>query len=415
MPDEMLDIDAAKVVRRLSNFGHQAYLVGGSVRDTLFGVKPKDFDVATSASPGEVKRLFRNCRLIGRRFRLAHLLFRNQKIIEVATFRRSPTSEDDVSSRHAAENLFGGPADDAIRRDFTINALMYDVRRRELHDYVGGIQDIEAGVLRTIGDPNRRFLEDPVRIIRAVKFAERLSLAMDPDMSAAARAHAHLVSQCAPARLVEEIYKILRSGRAAACFQQLFAFGVLSSLMPNLHNALSNGVSATAMSIVTKADEINRRNRRPLSDVTMLSALLYPFLKSTMSEKGDTSAKIQKRVVELVQPMTFPRRCIAMVRHILGAQKRLVSGPKTARARRILDREYAFDALDFMMLIAEDDNLMARHAEWLKLGRRRRVGRGRDDNCTYQKKRKPRRRASRRRRTDPNKAPQEQSVENNPN
>jgi poly(A) polymerase len=406
MPEEMLDFDAAKVVKRLSRFGYDAYLVGGSVRDTLFGVKPKDFDVATSALPTEIRRLFRNCRLIGRRFRLAHLIFRGNKIIEVATFRRNPTSEDDISGRHAAENLFGGPADDAIRRDFTINALMYDVGRREIHDYVGGIEDIEARVLRTIGDPNRRFLEDPVRIIRAVKFAERLTLAIAPEMLEAARAHAHLVRECAPARLVEELYKVLRTGRAAACFRQLHELGVLKGLMPHFDACLDEADPVSVWETLDKADDATRR-LGVLSDVTTLSALLYPFAKDILTEKGDTAAKIQKRVQELLFPMTFPKRCIAMVRQILTAERKLSIGPKTAKIRRILDRDYALDAIDFMGIIAKDDAEAARHAEWLKLAKRRRITRG-GEKCEFQKRK--RRRPRRRPRTAPA-ASEDQMVE----
>ena len=395
MPDEMLDIDAAKVVRRLSRFGHDAYLVGGSIRDILFGVKPKDFDVATSALPTEVKKIFRNCRLIGRRFRLAHLLFRNNKIIEVATFRRNPTSEDDVSTRHAAENLFGGPADDAIRRDFTINALMYDVERKEIHDYVGGIADVEQRLLRTIGDPNRRFLEDPVRIIRAVKFSRKLSLTMSPDMVDAARAHAHLITECAPARLVEELYKVLRTGRAAECFKQLHAFGVLAVLLPAFNEALSHSDEDAVFGALTRADKTMRRVGS-LSDVTMLSAMLYSFSKPILDEKGDAAAKIQRQVQSLIAPMTFPKRCIAIVRQILTAQRRLSLGPKTAKQRRILDRDYALDAIDLMGIVAETDDERAVHAAWLRLVRKRRITRGVEKCGFIKKKRRPRRRRSRR-------------------
>lgn len=398
MPDEMLDIDAAKVVRRLSRFGHDAYLVGGSIRDTLFGVKPKDFDIATSALPAEVKRIFRNCRLIGRRFRLAHLLFRNNKVIEVATFRRNPTSEDDVSIRHASENLFGGPADDAIRRDFTINALMYDVERREIHDYVGGIADIEKRLLRTIGDPNRRFLEDPVRIIRAIKFSKRLSLRMAPDIVEAAYTHARLINECAPARLVEELYKVLRTGRAAECFKQLQAFGVLAVLMPAFDEALNQTNGDGVFTVLAKADKITRRGRH-LSDVTMLSAMLFPHVKHILNEKGDTAAKIQKQVQTLLSPMTFPKRCIAIVRQILTAQRRLNIGPQTAKQRRILDRDYALDAIDLMDILNETDEERAIHTAWMRLARKRRIARSVEKCGFVKKKRRPHRHRARKPRT----------------
>ena len=201
---ERIDPDAVKVLKRLTRHGHTAYLVGGGVRDLLLGRAPKDFDIATSARPGEVRRLFRNCRVIGRRFRLAHILFAGGKIIEVATFRRDPRDareeveeegELDVErpSAHALrgddadllirqDNTFGDPHEDAIRRDFTINGLFYGLDRDEVIDYIGGVTDLRTGVVRTIGEPDVRFREDPVRILRAIKFGARLGLGSAPDV-----------------------------------------------------------------------------------------------------------------------------------------------------------------------------------------------------------------------------------------
>lgn len=365
IPEDMIDFDAAKVVHRLSRFGYDAVLVGGCVRDILFGVRPKDFDVATSALPREVKRLFRNCRLIGRRFRLAHLLFKKGKIIEVATFRRSPTSEDDISDRHAAENLFGGPADDAIRRDFTINALMYDVNRREIHDYVGGLQDIQARRLNTIGDPDRRFIEDPVRIIRAVKFRQRLDLELAPKVEEAMRAHAHLVAECAPARLVEEVYKVLATGKSARCFEQLYDCGVLGHLMPGLTNAIAATEDPTGIWRCLAQKDAKVSPAAHPSEVVMLATLLYPFCRSILQDKGDLPSKLHPLINDLLHPMAFPKKCVAAVRQIVAAQRTFSGPPKTQRIRRILARDYAADALDLMEIVAEDDETRALHAQWL--------------------------------------------------
>ncbi len=383
-----------KVVRRLVRYGYDAFLVGGCVRDLLFNQRPKDFDVATSALPGEIRRLFRNCRLIGRRFRLAHLFFKNQKIIEVATFRRNATSEDDISSRHAAENLFGGPADDAIRRDFSINALLYDVKRGEIHDYVGGLADINARTLNTIGDPDRRFPEDPVRIIRAIKFAVRLDLQIAPEVIRAIREHAPLIAECAPARLVEEIYKILRTGKATRCFQDLHRYGVLQSLMPNLATEIDDAaLSPELWSVLEKADA-KIRARRPLSDALMLTALVYPHCVAEYQKTGDLSARIHERIHELLFPMTFPKRCLAMIRQILMAQRRLTSGPGTKRARRILERDYAFDAVDFLEIVAEDKRAKQLHSEWRRaMGKRPRT---KTDQRRCDRQGAPRRRRRRR-------------------
>src|SRR5687767_11011094 len=181
LEEDAIDADAAKVVRRLERSGYQAYLVGGCVRDLLLGGRPKDFDVATSARPDDVRALFRNCRIIGRRFRLAHVLFGGGKVVEVATFRRNPGEPDvDEDLLIRSDNVFGEAHEDALRRDFTINALFYDLDRRQVLDWCGGMPDIERRTIRTIGEPVVRFREDPVRILRAVKFAARLDLGIDP-------------------------------------------------------------------------------------------------------------------------------------------------------------------------------------------------------------------------------------------
>jgi poly(A) polymerase len=379
IPEAMLDWDAVKVVRRLARFGFEAYLVGGCVRDILFGRQPKDFDVATSALPSEVRRLFRNCRLIGRRFRLAHLLFKKGKIIEVATFRRSATEEDDVSSKHAAENLFGGPADDAIRRDFTINALMYDVAKKEIHDYVGGLQDIEDGRLATIGDPNRRFLEDPVRIIRAAKFSGRLNLTVDQQMLDAMSRYAPLVIECAPARLVEEILKLLRSGSSCECFNLLLNVGVLKELMPVLaRKILENGTSETSWRVLKRMDA-KIQDGDHVSEATMINALIYPCCCHVLEEGGDVADNFEAALQELLKGMKFTKRHVLHVRQAFLAQRRLASSPSTRRARRILDRDYAADALDLKELTCECEKDRELHSMWLKafMDRKRGAGTGR--------------------------------------
>ncbi|HEV8245444.1 MAG TPA: hypothetical protein VGP93_06740, partial [Polyangiaceae bacterium] len=180
-----IDSDAAKVVRRLSRHGYEAYLVGGCVRDLLVGRSPKDYDVATSARPDDVRRLFRNSRIIGRRFRLVHVLFGGGKVIETATFRRAPEVDDDRGGDDLLirnDNVFGEANQDATRRDFTINGLFYDLERRVVLDWVGGMPDIERRTVHTIGDPVVRFQEDPVRILRAIKFSARIDFGVSPEV-----------------------------------------------------------------------------------------------------------------------------------------------------------------------------------------------------------------------------------------
>src|SRR5437588_4609815 len=228
-----IDPDALKVLYRLRQFDHVAYLVGGSVRDLLLGRRPKDFDIGTSAHPQQVKRLFRNCWIIGRRFSLAHVKFGN-KVIEVATFRRQlgpgeeivaegvpapdPTTPEGQHLIHH-DNTFGTPEEDAFRRDFTINALFYDIATFSIIDYVGGLDDLRAAVVRSIGDPDVRLREDPVRMLRAIALAARLDFTIDQPILDAVRVHRDQIARSAPPRLLAEYYKILRAGSAERTFR----------------------------------------------------------------------------------------------------------------------------------------------------------------------------------------------------
>src|SRR6476660_7714784 len=223
-----IDPDALKVLYRLRQYDHVAYLVGGSVRDLLLGRRPKDFDIGTSAHPYQVKKLFRHCGIIGRRFRLAHVKF-GAKVVEVATFRRQVAAGEEVvqdgvpapdpstpEGEHLIphDNTFGTPEEDAFRRDFTINALFYDIATFSIIDFVGGLDDLRAGVVRSIGDPLVRFQEDPVRMLRAVALAARLDFSIEPTLLQAIRTHRHEIAKSALPRLLEEYYKILRAGSA---------------------------------------------------------------------------------------------------------------------------------------------------------------------------------------------------------
>src|SRR5437764_7611509 len=245
-----IDPDALKVLYRLRQFEHTAYLVGGSVRDLLLGRRRKDLHIGTSPHPAQVKKLFRNCWIIGRRFRLAHVKFR-AKIIEVATFRRQLAPGEEVvadgvpapdpataEGRHLIhhDNTFGTPEEDAFRRDFTINALAYDISDFSIIDYVGGLDDLDAKVVRSIGDPEVRIHEDPVRMLRAVALASRLGFTIDPPLDAAIRKHRREIAKSSPPRLIEEYYKILRAGTAETTFRALHDVGLLEPLSAELHH-----------------------------------------------------------------------------------------------------------------------------------------------------------------------------------
>ncbi|MBA3453171.1 MAG: polynucleotide adenylyltransferase PcnB [Deltaproteobacteria bacterium] len=247
-----IDPDADRVVRKLTRAGYKAYLVGGCVRDLLVGKTPKDFDVATSATPNEIKATFRNSRIIGRRFRLAHVFF-GSKIIETSTFRANPRDEDANDLLIRRDNVFGTETDDARRRDFTINGLFYDVEREEVIDHVSGLVDLEAKLMRTIGDPDIRFQEDPVRMLRAIKFAARLDFGFEPLTWRALLRWRGEISKCAPPRLLEEIHRLMRGGAAKRSFELMVETGVLSVLSQYLAGLLEGpGAPAVAPVITTQ-------------------------------------------------------------------------------------------------------------------------------------------------------------------
>jgi poly(A) polymerase len=255
IPRPLLDPHAVFVVRHLRNNGHEAYLVGGCVRDLLAGLEPKDFDVATDAWPNRVKRLFRSARVIGRRFRLVHILFPGGHVVETSTFRGDPGQRADPTEengedagrsrdwRQSVENVFGTAPEDARRRDFTINALFYDPLESEVLDWVGGLDDLEARTVRCIGDPVLRIREDPVRMLRAVHFAQRMDFRLEPALAASIASEAHRVTEASQARLYVEMGKMLSRGRSRGTFLDLFERGVLRAWLPELDEFLRTPAS----------------------------------------------------------------------------------------------------------------------------------------------------------------------------
>src|SRR5215469_14481366 len=290
-PDK-LDPDALKVVNRLLQYGHQAYLVGGSVRDLLAGRTPKDFDVATSAVPSEVRGIFRNCRLIGRRFRLAHVYFKGGKIVEVSTFRANPTEVEEPAEGGEAEerddllisddNVFGTAEQDARRRDFTINGLFYDVAQGRVIDFVGGLRDLRAREVRTIGDPEIRMREDPVRILRAVRFACRLDFDIESRTYAAMEGAVEDLPRCAPPRILEDTFRILRGGVSAGGLNLLFALDALKFLLPPVDAWLKERGAEDAALLRAHAERLDARVRSGvvLEDSVLLATLLLPLLRA---------------------------------------------------------------------------------------------------------------------------------------
>jgi len=361
-----IDPDALKVLYRLRQFDHIAYLVGGSVRDLLLSRRPKDFDVGTSAHPYQVKKLFRNCWIIGRRFRLAHVKF-GLKIIEVATFRRQLAAGEEVvqdgvpapdpstpEGEHLIhhDNTFGTPQEDAFRRDFTINALFYDIATFSVIDHVGGLDDLRAGIVRSIGDPDVRLREDPVRMIRAIALAARLGFAIEPVLLEAIRTHRHEISKSAPPRLLEEYYKILRAGSSEKAFRGLSNVGLLEPISAELHR----GADEALWRSLAELDAYRRRfDATPdtLTNAILLGSLLIPLGIPLYRPRPEADAAHPQSKTRSVGPrlgdLPLARRDVEHLRQIMGLQRRLRDLGANPRAQRALAHRGIFrDALTWL-------------------------------------------------------------------
>jgi poly(A) polymerase len=398
-----IDPDALKVLYRLRQYNHTAYLVGGGVRDLLLARRPKDFDIGTSAHPYEVKRLFRNCWIIGRRFRLAHVRF-GTKVVEVATFRRQLTeadlaqhpSADDAGGPHGEarppherlihrDNTFGTPEEDAFRRDFTVNALFYDIATCSVIDYVGGLEDLQARSIRCIGDPDVRLPEDPVRMVRAIALAARLDFTIDPPTHTAIERHRALIARSSPPRLLEEYYKILRGGSAERAFRGLASVGLLRHLSPELEKA-----GPELWASLQRLDEYRQRfpdAPETLTNAVLLASLLVPF--GRFERRADREAG-PPRVALGVLPLA--RRDIEHVRHILALQRRLTDPRLTDRARHALARRSAFEDAVTWLEIHGTDRERIEHLRELSAGA---PATGDDEHDQAQRRRRRRRRRRR--------------------
>ena len=347
-----IDPDALKVLYRLHQNSYVAYLVGGSVRDLLLGRRPKDFDIGTSAHPYQVKRLFKNCWVIGRRFRLAHVRF-GMKTIEVATFRRKVTAEELAAAEEAAaelretpeegnagqglihrENTFGTPEEDAFRRDFTINALFYDIGTFSIIDYTGGLEDLRAGIVRSIGDPAERFHEDPVRMLRAIAMAARLGFTIDAPIDHAIGSGRAEIARSAPARLIEEFYKLLRSGASEQAFRMMAERRLLE---PIAHD-LQKGAGDRLWQSLAAVDAYRKRHEDipdTLTNAILLGSLLVPLgMSGHPRQPAGTELEKEPRLTLGMLPLA--RRDVERFRQIMGLQRRLLDARLSPRARRAL-------------------------------------------------------------------------------
>ncbi|MDA1183945.1 MAG: polynucleotide adenylyltransferase PcnB [Acidobacteria bacterium] len=378
---KQIDPDALRVLYRLHEHQYLAYLVGGSVRDLLLGHRPKDFDIATSAHPYQVKKLFRNCWIIGRRFRLAHIRY-GPKMFEVATFRRQVSAEEQIAlaaqpsqeDRHGVQppggdharvihrdNTFGTPEEDAFRRDFTVNALFYDIGSFSIIDYTGGLQDIEAGVIRCIGEPAERFQEDPVRMLRAMVMAARLGFSVDPPIDDAIATHRGQIAKSAPARLIEEFYKILRSGASERTFRLLAERQLLEPIAPRLQRRCGD----TLWRSLAALDAYRTRFAAPpdtLTNAVLLGSLLVPLgvgpggaLEATTQREASNTGPIST-----LGMLPLARRDLERLPQILGLQRRLLDMHTPPRARAALTRRGSFqDALTWLEIHGDAPEVLA--------------------------------------------------------
>lgn len=389
-----IDPDALKVLYRLHEHNYIAYLVGGSVRDLLLDRHPKDFDIGTSAHPHQIKKLFRNCWIIGRRFRLAHVKF-GPKTIEVATFRRlvdaaemaaeaaaAAESESEAANEDAAgadtqgeddaetrprprrraedhlihrDNAYGTPEEDAFRRDFTVNALFYDIGTFSIIDYTGGLKDLDARVIRSIGIPEVRFLEDPVRMLRAVVLAARLEFSIDAESLEAIRHHKHEIARSAAPRLLEEYFKILRSGHAAEAFRQLGETGLLKEITPELADA---PVSFwRAVSAVDRYRSQFQSAPDTLTNTVLAGTLLQPL--GLIGRRQRFSADGAERRID-IGLLPIARRDLERLQQMFSLIPRLMDLQAPTRAQRsLLYRSSLPEALTWLEIHGDNPEVLA--------------------------------------------------------
>ncbi|MEO6798954.1 MAG: polynucleotide adenylyltransferase PcnB [Rhodanobacter sp.] len=358
---------ALRVLYRLNDAGYAAYLVGGAVRDLLLGVQPKDFDVATNATPDEVKKLFRNCRLIGRRFRLAHVVF-GPEIIEVATFRGTGDEggEGDrhiVDGRILRDNIWGTIEEDAIRRDFRVNAMYYDISDFSVRDYVGGMQDLEDRVLRLIGDPEVRYHEDPVRMLRAARLAAKLGMRIDAAAMGPFESLGPLLADAAPARLFDESLKMFLTGKGLKSFRMLEQCGLLKFLFPATARALKRGDAALRSLVEQGLENTDARigEGKSVTPAFLFAVLLWGEVRDQAAhsiaagqDAGEAWARAATKVVgEQCQRVAIPRRFTFTMEEIWSLQPRFEQVQRK-RVFRLMAHPRFRAAFDFLLLRADE-------------------------------------------------------------
>lgn len=368
---------ALKVLYKLHEAGYQAFLVGGGVRDLLLGLKPKDFDIATNALPEQVEALFRNCRLIGRRFRLAHIHFSGE-IIEVATFRGAAADGDGDRQTHddgmiVRDNVYGSIEEDVARRDFSVNALYYNIADFSVWDYVGGIEDLSARRLRLLGsDPHQRIVEDPVRMLRAVRLATKLGLTIDEATDEAIRARANLLGQVPPARLFDEVLKLFLAGHGAETLKALVERGLFGELFPDAAGALADPAYSHLADFIDAAllgtdDRI--ASGQTASPAFLFAAMLYPALCQALNgmpaptQHAQIHELIERLFVRQSSRVAIPRRFSTVTHEIWASQERFLR-LRGRSPERFMALPRFRAAFDFLVLRARLDYRLAELCAW---------------------------------------------------
>jgi poly(A) polymerase len=363
---------ARTVIRNLQGAGFKAYVVGGAVRDLLLGIEPKDFDVATSATPEQVKPLFRRAFVIGRRFRLVHV-HQGSEVVEVSTFRAAQTGDDatDEHGRLISDNVYGSQAEDALRRDFTINALYFDPADDTIIDYVGGVTDIRARRLKLIGPPVTRYREDPVRMLRAVRLAAKLGVAIEPKTAEPIARLSSLMSNVPPARLFDEMQKLLLSGHAVETLRSLRAHGLSHGLLPLLDVILEQPMGQKFIEAALAGTDARVREDKGVSPAFLFATLLWHEVLVTWNAakaRGERALpalfEAMDKVLEAqAKRIAIPRRFEATIKEIWSLQPRFEQRAG-ARPFRLLEHPRFRAAYDFLVIRAEAGEAPEELAQW---------------------------------------------------
>ncbi len=366
---KLIDSDALKIVKKLNKAGYEGYLVGGCIRDLLLGLEPKDFDIATNATPEQIQKLFKRSRIIGRRFKLVHIMFSARKFIEVATFRSSRSNPTSNKGMVLRDNFYGSLKDDVFRRDFTINGLYFDVKNYQVIDYVGGLEDLKKLQINMIGNPSERFGEDPVRMIRAVRFKAKLNAKINAKLNKSISQNAHLIANVPPARLYEEVIKLFHNESSLVVFRELSNLGILKYLFPY-----------TQEDAFISASLINTSERIKTGNSVTPAFLFAVFLWSAQNKRLTEINKKKMSRIELmiqasedvirrqVQKVMMPRWLSGRVRDIWLLQYRLENyNPK--KSQEIMSNPRFRMAYDFFVLRSEsvDPHLRDKAKYWTNI------------------------------------------------